>query len=410
MNPRWCLLILLALAILSALVVCAPLAKDSAAQAPANSTPLLPNDGLHLYTHEAFEAFDPQTTSAVAGRYAELVDAGMDTTRYLFDWRDLEPAPGVYDIDLVIDSMDYRATQGIRRHFVNLVVLDSGGPVVPPYIEDLVNTGVAWDDPRISNPFASLLDAVVPAMLERGMFVLALSNEPGGYYEDYPGPAASFDAFLRAAIDHAHAIEPALDCTVVFAGPTDPAIPDLMSLVDVAAFNTYFYFPRTDSTCTIEGFPLPLYAADPASRNDAFGSAAASKLDALIAAADGKPIHIQEIGQSTGWDDAPRTLGPFASLRNQRAIHLALYKALDARRAHFRTVCQWTLNDHTEEGMRYLTDPLLAAGLPACYVENIGEIFGPTGLVRSDPTASKKPAFDDFKAAVRYFAAPRSVR
>ncbi len=375
-----------------------------------STMPLLPGERLHLYTQEAYEAFDPVVTAAVDSRYDELVDAGMDTARYLFDWRDVEPEPGVFDVELVIEAMESRAARGIRHHFCNLVVIDSEGLVVPDYIEDWVEAGVRFDDPRITDAFARVLDALVPLMLPRGMFVLALSNEPGGYYEVHPDRAASFRGFIEAAIQHAHELEPRLSCTVVFAGAQDPAIPALMPLLDVAAFNTYFYFVQADPGCTFEGFPLPLYRADTAGSRRDPSSRVGRYLDDLIEAAGGRLVNIQEIGQATGWNDAPRTLGRYAGLANQRSVYRSLARELHVRRAHIRTACNWTLNDHTEAGMQYFIDGLIAEGMPLCFADNIAEIFGPAGIVRSDTSASKKPAFDDFVKAVAFFARDRRPR
>ncbi len=399
----------LAGALLPLLLVSIRTADGAAGTDPAEM-PLLPGGGIRLYTQEAYEGFDPQITEAVDARYRELVAAGMDTARYLFDWRDLEPEPGQYDIGLAVEAMEFRRERGIALHFANVVVIDSAGPVVPEFVEDLLAAGLPWDDPRITEPFGRLLEELIPVMLDRGLFMLGLSNEPGGYYEDEPIAAASFRGFIEAAIARAHAVEPQLTCTVVFAGPTDPAIPDLMPLVDAAAFNTYFYVQRVENTCTLEGFPLPLWRAEPASEVGPRPGGVGPFLDDLIAAAGGRLVNIQEIGQATGWNDEPETLGPFAGLEFQEAIYRELRIELDRRSEHIRTVCNWTLNDHTKDGMRYFVEPILDAGFPRCYAANLGEIFGPTGLVRSDAVASKKPAFAEFEAAVRFFAGARRPR
>ncbi len=378
-------------AILGLLIFAADTRSDPA------TLPLLGDSNIHLSAQEAYEGFPDDVLQAVAAKHAELVDAGMDTARHLFDWGTLEPSPGVYDLDSLLKPLDQRLATGINRQFCNITVIDSGGPeALPPYINDLLDAGVAWDDPQIVGPFLNLLDAVVPLMLDRGTYMLGVANEPGGYFEDQPADAASFAGFVSSAIERIHTIEPNLAATVVFAGTTDPAIQDLMPLVDIAVFNAYAYSPITVPDCQVEGFPVEVFHS---SLPDTIGSL----LDDLIATADGKLICIQEFGQSTGWNDTPVTLGPNAGLTNQAAIIDALADALDARRQHFRTVSIWTLNDHTVPGMQYLADPLLAAGLPPCYVDNIVEIFGPTGLVRSDSTATPKPAFDAFKSAVTRF-------
>lgn len=384
---------------------CTPNEEHAQHPTVAASLPLLGDSRVHLYVQEAYEGFPPDVTQAVAGRHAELVAAGMDSARHLFDWGELEPAPGVYDTQAVITALDARRAAGIDHQFCNITVIDSGGPeALPPEIVDLLEAGVSWDDPRIIGRFAVLLDVVVPLMLDRDVYMLGVANEPGGYYEDDPAGAASFAAFVEAAINRIHAIEPRLAGTVVFAGPQDPSIPALLPLVDVATFNQYAYTLEPEPACQLAGFVLPLARAAPP-------DAVAGLLDDLIAVADGKLICIQEFGQSTGWNDSAQSLGPDAGLANQRAVMTALADALAARPGQFRTVCIWTLNDHTPEGLDWLADALIAEGLPACYVANLVEAFGPAGLVRSDATASPKPAFEAFKQAVARFAAdPPTLR
>lgn len=351
--------------------------------------PLLGDSRLHLYTQRAYEDFGDTVNEAVTLRYAELVDAGMDTARHLFDWRDLEPSQGTYDLQLVIEDMERAAAAGIRHQFANLVTIDSAGPVVPDFIQDLLDAGAPWDDPRIIGPFNELLDAVVPVMLERDLFMLGLANEPGGYYEDEPAGADSFRDFVASAIERVHLIEPDLAVTVVFAGTEGPALPELLPLVDTATFNTYFYRPEDDPNCQLDGEPLPLWRSVTADR-------AGEVLDELIDAAQGKLINIQEIGQAS----AGASLGPDTSEDNQAAVYAALITALEGRRSKFRTVCNWTLNDH-DMAWQPLREGLVEDGLPNCYADNVAEIFTLTGLVRSDDQATRKPAFDIFREGIR---------
>jgi hypothetical protein len=357
------------------------------------SLPLLGGADVHLYVREAFEGFAPSVEAAVGGRYDELVAAGMDAGRHLFDWRDLETSPGVYDTQLVEDAMLDFMLRGIDEQFCNVVIVDSEGLVVPDYIQALLDSGVPWDDDRIADPLLALLDEFAPRMLQSDMYMLGLGNEPGGYFEDEPAQAASFPSLIGTAIQHVHSAHPELACTVVFAGPDDPSLTELMPLLDVAAFNIYFYESVVDSGCTLNGMSLSLFESFPASE-------VAAQLDLLEAAADGRLICIQEIGQSTGWDDMPETLGPLAGLENQRACFAALYDELLVRAPRFRSVCLWTLNDFSRAGLDFIRDALIAEGFPACFADNFAEIFGPTGLVRSDATASKKPAFDELVDAL----------
>ena len=356
--------------------------------------PLLGEQRVHLYVQEAYEGFDRETTDAVAARYAELVDAGMTCSRHLLDWADLEPSPGVYDVDGVIEALDTRIAMGAPRQFVNITVIDSFGvETAPQYVQDLLASGARWDDPRITGPFGDLLDAIVPAMVDRGVYMLGFANEPGGYFENDPAQAATFQGFVRSAIDRTRAIEPALATTVVFAGTDDASIPALMPLIDVATFNTYFYATEPDALCTILGEALPLWRATGPQTIPAL-------LDEMLAVAGDRLVCIQEIGQATGWRDRPTTLGPLAGQANQAAVLSALIEALQERSHRFRSVSLWTLNDHTPAGMQYIIDAVVAEGLPLCYANNIAEIFGPTGIVESTPEARPKPGFDVLRESI----------
>ena len=366
----------------------------SAAGGDPATLPLLGEQRVHLYVQEAYEGFDPDITNAVAARYAELVDAGMTCSRHLLDWADLEPSPGVYDVDGVIEALDRRVAMGTPKQFVNITVIDSFGiETAPQYVQDLLASGARWDDPRITGPFGDLLDAIVPAMVDRGVYMIGFANEAGGYYENEPNEAASFEGFVRSAIDRVRVIEPRLSTTVVFAGTEDASIPDLLPLIDVVTFNNYVYTIELDASCTLLGEPLPLWRAT-------VPDAIPAMLDGMIGVAGDKLICIQEIGQATGWQGRPSTLGPLASEANQAAVLEALAEALQERGHRFRTVSLWTLNDHTPAGMQYLVDAVLAEGLPLCYASNLAEIFGPTGVVESTPEARPKPGFDVLRESI----------
>lgn len=298
-----------------------------------------------------------------------------------------------YDLALVKEAMDDLRERGIKHQFVNIVVLNSEGWVIPEYVQALLNTGATWDDPRIYNAFADLLDRFVPLMLDRGMFVLALSNDPSGYYEDARAQAASFKGFIRAAVAHAHRIEPDLACTVVFAGSADPAIGDLMPLLDAASFNSFAYAKRPSPRCTHGGTSLPPYRSDAAEQ-------VGTQLDKLIAVAQGKLINIQKIGQAT----EGASLGELTGEANQAAVYDALGTALRARREEgFRILCNWTLNNH-DRAWNPLRAILVREGLPACYANNIRDMFTKTGLVHSDRAATAKPALFVFKRSISAFA------
>ncbi|MEM1422466.1 MAG: hypothetical protein AAGH64_00535 [Planctomycetota bacterium] len=387
---------------LCVIALAVPLTRPFAARAathdprttPAASLPLLGGDGVRLYVQEAYEGFSPAVTRAVAGRYAELVEAGMDNARHLFDWSDLQPEIGEVDTGFVREAMRERTRAGIAHQFVNITVVDTAGPEsLPGFVNELLEAGVAWDDPRIVVPFTRVLDEVVPIALEHGAYMIGFANEPGSYYEEEPVAAASFTRFVEAAIAHTRTISDELATTVVFAGVADAGVPELMPLIDVASFNHYAYALETDTGCEYEGFRLPHYRS--------VGSEAIGPiLDEMVRAAGGRLVCIQEFGQATGWNDAPATLGDRAGLALQREVMVAFAEELAARSDRFRTVCLWTLNDHTREGMAWVYDAIVSEGLPPCYAQNIAEIFGPTGLVRSDERATKKPAFDAVRDAI----------
>ena len=142
---------------LVATLCAASLAQSWQRNADPAALPRLDGPRVHLYVQEAYEAFPADITDAVANRYAELVDAGMDCSRHLLDWADLEPSPGVFDVDSVIEALDRRIAQGTPRQFVNITVVDSFGvETAPRYVQDLLAQGARWDNPRITGPFGDL--------------------------------------------------------------------------------------------------------------------------------------------------------------------------------------------------------------------------------------------------------------
>jgi hypothetical protein len=378
------------------LLVAASVIFAASVHADPVTMPLLGDSEVHLYAHPAFSPFNPKITAAVEARFDELIGVGMDTCRYIPDWRDLEPSPGRYTPEELYADMENRASRGIKNHVVNICVVDAGDFNAPQYILDMIEAGKSWDDPKITTAFNKMLSATVPGMIQRGLCLLGLSNEPVEEGAEAPG----LPCFIESAIKHVHAkIHHDLSCTIAFAGPKDPSIPKLLHLCDVATFNCYLVVPKFDSACTWgEGIPVSLAQAAPP---EAIGAL----FDELIEAAQGKLINIQEMGQATGFAGKPTSLGPLAGPENQAACYEAVKRALHTRKAHFRTVCNWSLNDHSEGTYDFLRKPLRDAGCPDCFIDNAIESWISTGLVLSDETATKKPAFDVFKEAVAFLSA-----
>ena len=225
---------------------CGPvLAQRTAPDAPF-SLPLLEARGAALGTTRYGSAALPPEGDPVRARLIEAAAAGLRGYTVYLDWPALEPSPGVYSFDAVQSELDALQALGIQP-FVNITVGDIGEYVVPaPYAdgEGGLAAGVRLDDPALLERFGALLDALVPELVDRGAFVLAVGNEIDDRLNDDAEERAAYRVFAEAARERVRALEPDLPVGITLTSNAhrgDTAT--RAALIDVTDFLAINYAP-----------------------------------------------------------------------------------------------------------------------------------------------------------------------
>ncbi|HHH42917.1 MAG TPA: hypothetical protein ENK49_02165 [Gammaproteobacteria bacterium] len=311
---------------------------------------------------------------------------GMKIARVMVDWADLEPRPGKYDLDDLREALEENYEKGLYT-LVTISVLDSEGMVAPGFLMDgedsgRLRDGKRFNDKEIVQRFSALLERMVPLMVSRRVFAVALSNEPQVYLESHPAELADFVAFVRAGRDTVHAIDPRLAVTVVNVGritdtplKDNPMIADLVAVSDVAAFN---YAPFTNR---LEELAID----DPKRIPQDFRS--------LAAAADGRRILIQEMHCPSGHRSGKSAMHTSVTIQTE-----CLRTSLDAmmQMPQFRVMYFASMLDWSPALVSMFADPLRAESeVPRLYVDQFSEWYETMGLVWY-PDGTPKPAWNTF--------------
>lgn len=378
--------LLATLLIASLTCACAP----SSAAPPldvAGALPALPQ-GAHLGTHITYENLPRRVAKAVDTRIGEARAAGMGISRVHVGWAELEPKPGVFDLDPLSEAL-----AGVPTNDAVLVLIetiDSDGFALPP---DLVGDaggyalapGRQFGDAVINERFAALLKAVAPLLAARRVFAISVGNEPDNYFDDVnpasrAGAAWNRDmtAFLRSA---RRTIRQSLPNAAVGMTLTQISIEKgrgaslapILAASDVALFNYYCQ----DTNMQVE----PAHVV-------------AGEIDQIVARANGRPVVFQEVGCPAG--AAPSRIA--ASAARQRAFLAAFGEELAAR-PELRAAFWFQAVDWSPALAAAVADALAQAGYPelgARFEETLATI----GLLRYRDGVAR-PAWAEFLGVVR---------
>jgi len=207
-------LVALASAALLVLTACSGGGVEPAPDPPASDAadlPLLADDrmiGTTLYGSGDL----PEPGTPERRLLGDAVDAGLSGFTVYVDWGDLEPEPGRYTLEPFRNMLDALQDLGVTP-VVNITVGDSDGYNLPPGLTDGsggIADGVSLDDPDVLDRFGDLLDRVVPIVRDHGGFYLGVGNEVGEYLRDDTDERNAYVAFVDAARQRVHAMEPLL--------------------------------------------------------------------------------------------------------------------------------------------------------------------------------------------------------
>ncbi len=220
-------------------------AQRVAPEAPTGLA-LLESRGAVLGTTRFGSADLPPQGSAIRSRLEQAAEAGLGGFTLYLDWPALEPEPGAFSFDTVLAQLE--ALQGLGlQTFVNITVGDIGEYVLPAPFSDGdggIAAGMSLDDPLLLQRFGALLDALVPELVTRGTFALAVGNEIDDRLEDSVDERAAYRSFLAAAKARVDALVPELPVGVTLtaaAHRNDTATRE--SLVQIADFVAINYAP-----------------------------------------------------------------------------------------------------------------------------------------------------------------------
>jgi len=365
----------------SALLPDAASAPD-AGPAPRFTLDLLPA-GNHAGMIVGFNAEMPVITAVEAdARWQQAIAAGMRVGRVQIDWIDLEPSPSNYAVDELRELLEPLSDDGLSVFLTFHSLAEESDEYALP--TDLA--GKAFDDPEVLARYRAVLDWVVPMMVEHGGFAISVGNELGNFLDDLPATeqterARQVRAFVAAARDHVHSIEPRMAVTISvrehFTVELEaPYLAELIAETDFATFNWYCNNDR--------GFD-----------NETDPEKILEDLDVLLKVAGDREIVIQEFGCPAGHDDRPSKIGATPEL--QRQFYDVVLARLDTE-PRLRAVIAFQLVDWGGTSLEVTVQTLRDEGLHDL-ADQYEESLGTLGFIRyADGVA--RPAWQVFLDAL----------
>ena len=214
-------------------------------EAPA-ALALLEGRGAVLGTTRYGSADLPPQGSALRSRLEQAAGAGLGGFTLYLDWPALEPEPGAYAFDTALARLDALNAMGLQT-FVNITVGDIGEYVLPTPFSDGeggIAAGTRLDDPALLQRFGALLDGLVPQLVSRGVFALAVGNEIDDRLDGSADERIAYRNFVAAANARVSALVPELPVGVTLtAAAHRNGTATRRTLVEVADFVAINYAP-----------------------------------------------------------------------------------------------------------------------------------------------------------------------
>lgn len=365
----------LGLLLIGLLLAVGPL--EAQTEVDPETLPLLTSE-RHVGT--MFYGWGAPPPDAIQPRIDDAVAAGMNAFTVYLDWPALEPSPGVYDLVELQATLAWAAENGLSV-FANITVIDIETLVMPGEFlgesGDVLAPDVRLDDPDLVARFHGLLDAVVPLMVEHGVFYVGVGNEVDGWFASNPDALDDYLRFIDLAREHVQQIEPRLAVGVTLSGNVPLYNPDFIepfyTVADVVSSNIY-------------GIDVADFTMTDAAQTEAL-------LESFLAPFEDRPVVIPELGcnSAESMDSSPAI---------QAMCFDVMFDVL-ARYDNVRFVTVFTFHDFEPE----LCEAIQAAfgfhpdkAYDNIYDQRVAEYLCTLGVVDYD--GSPKPAFDAFVMGV----------
>jgi len=313
----------------------------------------------------------PATEASIEAGWQEALDAGMSVSRLQIDWPELEPYPNTYDQDNFEKRLMEMKAQGLQP-FLLISAYDSGGPVVP---DDLAEKD--FDDPELIQRFKSLMDWVIPLLVEYAGYLISISNEADNSFSEVPNLHKKVLTFLLEIKEHIHKIHEEMAVTVTLAeGSLDedkPGINEILAVCDVASWNFY----GAKST-----FTLPYYYAVQTERE------IKHDIQRMLDVSGEKNIVIQELGMYSG----NTTLN--SSEEIQRKFFEVFFTEMN-KSDRIKVAYIFQLVDWSPEVTEIFTEILEEEEMPQEFIDQFSESLKTIGLIHYNNGTQKK-AWNEF--------------
>lgn len=284
-------------------------------------------------------------------------DAGVSRVPLTFFWDALEPAPRVYEDQVLAIASLYFPAMGLPIDIAISPI--SGSRLVMP--DDLA--GRPFDDPVVITRYLDLLEHVLGVLAETEVGVLLIGIEVDAYLGDDSAAWGAYATFIGEAARLVHSMRPEIQIAV--------------------QSSTYSRFDRPDDWAPIDAvsdliatsyYPLDgLRVRDPSVVEDDF--------DALTALYPDRTIHIVEAGY-------PSSRRNGSSLDQQAAFIHELFEAWDDHAGQIRSITLATQHDYPPGSIDRLQ--LFYGDLRPAY----GTFVGSIGLRHWHDDGPPKPAWD----------------
>lgn len=242
---------------------------------PAAVAPSIPAGGVLSITPNTSN-IPPRSGPEILAAIQSTYDAGARGFYAAYRWSELEPQPGQFELAEVVNGLNVARSLGFTRVFLSIHLINTTKKETPSEL-----LGVAWDAPQMQQRFRALLDRVLPLLGDEVRW-FGIGNEVDAWL----GPRnewTQYRTFFEQARTHVRAAKPAMQVGVATIldsarGLRRSEVQALNALADVAIFTYY-------------GNDNAFNALPP--------SAATQALNDMVTLAAGKPVVVQEFGQSS---------------------------------------------------------------------------------------------------------------
>ncbi|HKK87811.1 MAG TPA: hypothetical protein VJ917_03110 [Saprospiraceae bacterium] len=332
--------------------------------------PLL-NRSNKIGTIKGFNPSNPPATSdSMAVRWQEALNSGMSVGRLQIDWPELEPVPGIFNQTLLEEELSKMKNQGLQT-FLLISAYDSEGPIIPADLQ-----GKDFNDPELIERFKTLMDWVIPMLIEYDGFLISVINEADNDFAEHPGLYKEIVTFLAETRKHVHQINDNMAVTATIAeGSLDdgrPGIREIIAESDVACWNFYG---------TNLQFMSPYFVEQTESEVKA-------DLQRLIEISGDKKIVIQELGMHSG----NRLLN--SSEEIQRRFFKLFFEEMNTNE-QIKVAYNFQLVDWSPEVSELLAQGFESEEVPQEFIDQWKESLETVGLINYSD-GSRKEAWHEF--------------